>query len=288
MSAILRTAIQTMGEARRKKSATAKLIEQFPFCSLCGGQRPSTTLDHIPPKAIFDNSHRPDKLVVPACNECNGGTSTADLVASIICRWNYNADHRELMDGSRLIARLRKQCPEVISEWTKHDLVGRERGRQHLLRNGVPVPIDAGIVSIGKISIRYLNLFAYKVALGLYFNHFQIPLPNSGLVSAIWRTKEDFAKSGIPKELLEIFPRYATLRQGRWDTSKDFEYRFDLNGAEGIFGCLARFRTGLYITGFAIKDADALPREEMSDEDWIHPNELLRIVDRPEFERRLQ
>jgi hypothetical protein len=166
--------------------------------------------------------------------------------------------------------------------------VGRERGRQHLLKNGVPVPADAGIVSIGEISIRHLNLFAYKVALGLYFNHFRTPLPNSGLVSAVWRTKEDFAKSGIPKELLEIFPRYAALQQGKWDTSKDFEYRFDLNEAGGLFGCLARFRTSLYITGFAVKEGAALTAEMKEDDDWIKPIELLTILKRDRFRRRLQ
>lgn len=224
---------------------------------------------------------------MPACSECNGGTSTSDLIAAIICRWNYYADAQELSDGSRLVARLRKQCPEVIEEWTKHDLHRRERGRRHLLKHGVPVPPDAGLVTIGKISIRHLNLFAYKVALGLYFNHFQMPLPNTGLVCAIWRTKEDFAKSGVPTELLDIFPKYSTLQQGKWDTRKDFEYRFDLNNGEGLFGCLARFRTGLYITGFAVRDAQVLPAEEKNS-DWIKPIELLSILDRPEFERRLQ
>jgi hypothetical protein len=141
-----------MGEAKGKKSATARLIEQFPSCSLCGGHRPSTTRDHIPPKAIFDNSHRPDDLVMPACNECNGGTGTADLVASIISRWNYDADNQELSDSSRLVARLREQCPDVLQEWTRHIVVGRERGRQHRLKIGVSVSADAGIVTIGKIS----------------------------------------------------------------------------------------------------------------------------------------
>jgi hypothetical protein len=276
-----------MGEARIKKSATAKLVEQFPSCSLCGGLRPSTTRDHIPPKAIFDRSHRPDKLVMPACSECNNGTSTADLVASIISRWNYYADGQELADSSRLVARLRRQCPDAVKEWTSRD-ISRERGRLHLLKHGVPVPKDAGIVSIGKTSISYLNLFAYKIALGLYFNHFQTPLPNSGLVSALWRTKEDFAKLGFPKELLEIFPKYAALQQGKWDTSKDFEYRFDLNEIDGLFGCVARFRTGLFITGFAVRDAGALPRHELSKGDWIKPIDLLSIPSSALFKRRLQ
>lgn len=276
-----------MGEAKQKLTATARLIEQFPICSLCGGDRPSTTRDHIPPKAIFDNSHRPDKLVMPACDTCNGGTSTADLIASVVSRWNSDADSQELTDGSRLVARLRKQCPDVINEWTRLGFIERKKARQHLERHGVDVPLGAAIVSIGEITIRHLNLFAYKLALGLYFEHFRKPLPNSGLVTAIWRTKEDFAKLGMPKELLEIMPRYAALQQGRWDTRKDFEYRYDLNRVDGVFACLARFRRSLYVTGFAVRDRSVLPKNEMTN-DWIRPTDLLTILAKPEFRRRLQ
>jgi hypothetical protein len=276
-----------MGEAKRKQSATAKLIEKFPVCSLCGGDRPSATRDHIPPKALFDNSYRPDKLVMPACQTCNSGTSTADLIASIVCRFNFFADQQERADSSRLVQRLRKQHPDVIKEWTKFGPAERNNARQHLEKHGVDVPLDAGLLSIGKITIRHLNLFAYKLALGLYFEHFQEPLPNSGLVSAIWRTKEDFGKLGIPKELLEIMPRYATLQQGEWDTSKDFEYRFELNNADGIFGCLARFRTSLYVAGFAVRDGSVLPDGDKNN-GWIKPIDLLAILEKPEFKRRLQ
>jgi hypothetical protein len=75
-----------MGEAKRKKSATLKFIDEFPYCFFCGGQRRTTTREHMPPKSLFDNSHRPDKLVMPACTQCNSGTSTADLTAAIISR----------------------------------------------------------------------------------------------------------------------------------------------------------------------------------------------------------
>jgi hypothetical protein len=32
---------------------------------------------------------------MPACNECNRETSTADLVAAIISRWTYTTYQRE-------------------------------------------------------------------------------------------------------------------------------------------------------------------------------------------------
>jgi hypothetical protein len=275
-----------MGEAKQSDSATARLIRQFPHCSLCGGLRPSTTRDHIPAKALFDNSHRPNKLVMPACDECNQGTSTSDLVVSIISRLNLEYNKPEMDDYSRLVSRLRKQCPEIIAEWTGRGFIEKKKAKQRLEKHGVRLPLGADVISIGRQTTRLLNLFSYKIALGLYFEHFQEPLPNSGLVSGIWRTKEDFAKYGVPTEIIEMMPGYATLQQGKWDTKKEFEYRFSVNRDDGIFGCLARFRTSLFVTGFAIKNGELLPDAERGG--WIRPMELLSILKNPEFEKRLQ
>jgi hypothetical protein len=50
----------------------------------------------------------------------------------------------------------------------------------HLRKHGVQAPADAGLVFIGPLTIRQLNLFAHKVALALYFEHFKVPLPEIG------------------------------------------------------------------------------------------------------------
>jgi hypothetical protein len=136
-----------MGEESRKRSTTQKFIQQFPKCCFCGGQRPSTTREHTPPKSLFDNSHRPDKLVMPACTECNSGTSTADLTVAVGSRWSYDSGPHEISDHRKLVARVRKQAPNLVNEWTKLDPAENESARQHLRRQGVPVPHDAGILS---------------------------------------------------------------------------------------------------------------------------------------------
>jgi hypothetical protein len=133
-----------MGEQKRGQSATQKLIAQYPNCCVCGGRRPTTTREHMPPKALFDNWHRPDKLVFPACGECNSGTATADLVASIISRWEYNNSAQGQKDHARLVAQAKKKCPEIVSEWISQTFSRAER-LNHLRRNGVNVPFDAGI-----------------------------------------------------------------------------------------------------------------------------------------------
>ena len=262
-----------MGEAKFKKSATQKFIEQFPRCALCGGDRASTTREQMPAKSLFDQSHRPDKLIMPACAVCNGGTSKADLTAAMVSRWNYDSPHQEQEDHSRLANQVRIQAPELIAEWTKLDQLDRKDALKHLRRHGVRVPDDAGLVSVGPHTIKQLNIFAHKAALCLYFEHFKKPLSNSGRVSAHWRTKEDFSNGGVPSELLEILPKYGTLMQGKWNSAETFEYRYDLNEDDGLFGCLARLRTGLFITGFAIPDAGIMTEEFGND--WIRPNELL-------------
>jgi hypothetical protein len=51
---------------------------------------------------------------------------------------------------------------------------------QHLINHGVHVPLDAGIATIGPLSVGQLNLFAHKVVLALHFAHFRRGLSADG------------------------------------------------------------------------------------------------------------
>jgi hypothetical protein len=210
---------------------------------------------------------------MPTCKECNGGTSTADLTASMVSRWNYNSPAQERSDHSRLANQVRIQAPELIAEWTKMGSLDRKGAMDHLRKYGVNVPDDAGLVTVGPHTIRQLNIFSHKAALCLYFEHFKQPLPNSGKVSAHWRTKEDFSKDGVPSVFFEILPKYSTLIQGGWNSAETFEYRYAVNEQDGLFGCLARLRTGLFVAGFVVQDADSV-KDKLNGE-WITPNQLL-------------
>jgi hypothetical protein len=271
-----------MGEARRKKSATQKFIAEHPECCFCAGIRRACTREHMAPKAMFDGSHRPDKLVMPACDECNRGTSTADLTAAIVSRWGYLLSQKERVDHQKLVHRIGKQAPELRKEWAKP--VNRVQARAHLEKHDVLVPADAGMVSIGPLTIRQLNVFAYKFALGLYFEHFRTFLPDTGRVAAFWRTKEDFGRAGIPTMLLEMMKQYGTLEQGKWNTREVFEYRYEINESDGLFACLGRFRGNLFVTGMVARDGAMLPPEGTNG--WIQPSGLLNILTDPKFQDR--
>jgi hypothetical protein len=182
-----------MGQSKIKKRSTAEFVLNFPQCSLCGGDRPTATREHMPPRSLFDGKHRPDKLVMPACKECNGGTSTADLTASMISRWGFDINAQSQTDHAKLAAQARIQAPELVREWLASDTPDQQIGaRRHLEKYGVNAPPTAKFATIGPLTIHQLNIFAHKLVLALYFEHFEKPLSNDGRVQAIWKTKEDF------------------------------------------------------------------------------------------------
>ena len=265
-----------MGEAKQKRSATAKLISEFPHCCFCGGLRPSVTREHMPPRSMFDGAHRPDKLVMPACDVCNSGSSDADQVASIVSRWGSEANAQQKQDHRKLAHALRAHKPELIAEWTTPNADHERATKIRLAKQGITMPPDGKLVRAGPITTRLLNLFAHKVALGLYFEIFRKPLPNSGRVCAIWRTKLDHAGQELPPGPMQMMSRYATMEQGAWNTREVFEFRYEFDEAAGLFICLANIRQGnLLIWGFAVADGTALPPEEAVD--WIAPTAMLDL-----------
>jgi hypothetical protein len=221
-------------------------------------------------------------MVVPACKDCNGGTSTADLLMALVSRW----DGLPTKEGSKhtaLAAQIRMQAPEIVQDLLEHSgpLMNR-RGRLHLLQHGVPVPPDAAIVTLGPPSVRQLNLFAHKATRAFYYCQYGSPLTPPGAYWTQWSTKEDYP-FGVPKYLLDMLPRYGTLVQGRKSTQEDFEFRFDFSDANGVFAFTARFGLSFYVTGFVVADAQML-EEEMSD--WTPAGDLMALLDDPGFGRR--
>ena len=82
-----------MGQSRLKKE---RFHKDHPFCCFCGGARPATTIDHVPPRACFPRGLMPEGFEFPSCKECNEGTSKQDMIfgftASLV---DFNDANRE-------------------------------------------------------------------------------------------------------------------------------------------------------------------------------------------------
>jgi hypothetical protein len=61
---------------------------------------------------LFDAAHRPDGLVMLACDERNNGTSTADLAVALISRWGISEPSpHEARDDAKFARRIWTQAP---------------------------------------------------------------------------------------------------------------------------------------------------------------------------------
>lgn len=256
-----------MGEAKRKNSATEKLIEKYPSCFFCGGINPSETREHMPPKALFDGSHQPDDHVMPSCRNCNNKTSTADLVAAIMTRWDVPPTDAEIRDTIKLNPQISLQAPEIVSEWLE-PLGSGLQSAKHLEMQGVQVPLGAKVIAYGPETIRQLNVFSHKVVLGLYFENTKDVLPPDGAVFSYWRTKEDSQIHQIPKSFTDLLPKFATLRQGNWAVQSTFNYRYNISTCKNLFSCVVNIRGRFSIVGCVVRDISMLPDKT----GWARPN----------------
>ena len=101
-----------MGEAKEKRRAHAVILTAHPWCIYCGMK--ANTIEHMPPRAMFDKRQRPKGLEFPTCRDCNNGTSLSDMAASLLAR--AYPDARTPDDLKRLLGGARNNIPGLIEE----------------------------------------------------------------------------------------------------------------------------------------------------------------------------
>lgn len=166
-----------MGEAKRRKEQFRKTPQTCVFC----GERPATTMDHVPPKALF-LPPRPTLITVPACEACNGGASGAEEefrvyvsakngvdTAASIDFWK-NGGFRTVKNNNRLLGELRSGAPLFIRSPTT--------GRFEPMRTFKwPRTTHDSVIE--------------KITRGLYYHHFGNPLPGSAEIEVTFLDKFD-------------------------------------------------------------------------------------------------
>jgi hypothetical protein len=78
-----------MGEARRKRTLLDQVRAEQPYCIYCGGRTVGDSVDHMPPRTIFDLRYRPKGLEFLACTACNAGGKKAEQIVGFLSRLLY-------------------------------------------------------------------------------------------------------------------------------------------------------------------------------------------------------
>jgi len=154
-----------MGQAKRRKQQFRKTPQTCVLCS----ERPATTMDHVPPKALFLRP-RPTLITVPACEICNRGASEAE------------AKFRVYVSAKKGI-----DTPASIGFWQKGGFRTVKNNSKLLRELTSGTPLFVRSPSTGQFDPT--RTFKWpreahdpvieKITRGLHYHHFGHPLPAS-------------------------------------------------------------------------------------------------------------
>jgi hypothetical protein len=226
-----------MGQAKSKSRNLAALVANEARCIYCANK--PTTIEHMPSIGMFRNRSRPSGMEFAACDECNRGTSGADIVAAFFARLSQSDNPEMLAEAIALRRKMKKVAPGVSEEFDGPTHTRWQRSPGGILRPMTAIRID------GPRTTAYLTAFSAKLAMALYREHIGAPLPLDGGVRVSF-----FLNAGLSQKagdaMLEKLPLPGTLQQGSFIVPEQFAYRYNHDGKSTI-AALAGFNSNLHV-----------------------------------------
>jgi hypothetical protein len=212
--------------------STATFIKAHPICAFCGGGTPSTTVEHCPPRSMFQNQQWPEGFEFPACDGCNAGTRDDDLLIALLGRLDPVHNRGEL-DGrmTGLMKRAHKRNPGMFAKMLS---VGDD---------GQPLA-NVEEWNITDEMRQAVDVLAAKLTKGIYYLHTGAIFPNDGGLVMTWFTNADVLHDGGYKlfdSLQHIVGDAPSLTRARKVLNDQFEYKFSLSPEKHILALQTKF-----------------------------------------------
>ena len=245
--------------ANRPLTYTQRFLLEHPICCFCGGNTPATTRDHVPAKIIFDGRHRPRRIEVPACEQCQQFTKKHELAAAmfarIFCDPSTPAQNGEV---EKLFRRANKAIPGLLEE-----LQATPEQEARLEKIKEQEPNAAGVLNAGGPLVNAsLDIFGVKTTCALHFEKTKKIVPVGGPISTRIFTNVDVLEDNLPKALLNVLGPPNTLQQGNWSVSNQFSYSYAITDTHEYGAYFSTFRQSFAVLGLIWKGMDDLPEGE--------------------------
>ncbi len=234
---------------KKKLGKTKRFLLAHPYCCFCGGSEPSTTIDHIPPKACFPDGYWPEDFEFPACEVCNQGSKRDDQLTGF---------YTQLLDFNE-------------SNRTPHDAAKMTKLRDAILRNypdalpdtsrSLPINQVGAIITPSPVAISVQRPAAFaqtmetlqrKLTHALYYREVGKPLTKSHAYLS-----EHYQIQGsdhtLTKFLGELLPDETIgTRIDRKDYGERFGYKSGYKDKDDFFMYGAQFGKGLIVWGIVL------------------------------------
>lgn len=204
----------------------------------------------MPPVGMFRHRARPSGLEFPSCQQCNNGTSAADLVACFMAHITPFDEDWRTEAVQRFVQNLRRKAPGLTDELMRPE----KAERKWLWTPGGILRESHKIKADGPILKRHMDTFSAKLAMALFCEHIGEPLPQNGVVFTTWYLNAGLTQKGA-EALLSIMPIIGELRQGSKVVTEQFGYRYNSDDRE-IIAALIGFHSNLHILAIATSNAE--------------------------------
>jgi len=206
-------------------------LAKHPACAFCGA--PSTTVEHCPPRALFQFRVWPEGFEFPACDACNHGTADYDIVVAMLARMDPTGDSGN-QDGkqvgymknvnARFPALFKRMMPTAVEARRFNRVMGirPEPGQTHQEICPVKVPDEVHDA---------VCVFARKLSKGVYYQTTGQVFPEQGGLALNWFTNADLMSEGkypVFELLREVSGVVPQLKRAGADLSEQFQYKISL------------------------------------------------------------
>ncbi len=239
-----------VGEAKKRSRSRAKILAEEARCIYC--DKNPTTIEHMPPIAMFRARRRLSGLEFASCEFCNVGTKAADIVAAFMSRFSVESDGNDWLtqEAYNFISGIDSLAPAVI-----HEIFASRRQERSFIRRRSGLIEPAHKLHLdGPVLTALMTVFAGKLGMALYREHVGAPLPLDGGVYTQFYFNAGLDHDAAGK-MLAIMPVHETLIQGRSHANAQFAYRYNCD-EKSILAALIGFHSCLHFRVFAMSDPE--------------------------------
>ena len=220
---------------RQARANRAAFFKEQPYCIFCGGGTEASTKEHCPPRAMFQNKEWPEGFEFAACEQCNHGTGSDDVLTAFLARLdpirNKGDSDGHLMG---LFRNAHSQHPGFVQRMMD---VGANEARRAAKELGIVRPKGAtyrevGIVNVTDEMDRAVQTLACKLSKAVFFRETGKVFPAQGAIQFNWFTNADLFRFG-PAPVLDAFASVHCIQpsivRNKRSLSDQFDYRYSLS-----------------------------------------------------------
>lgn len=246
------------------RTRRAAFFAQHPLCIFCGGTVKAETIEHCPPRAMFQERAWPEGFEFPACSRCNHGSADDDLIISLLARTDPfteagNADGRM----PAIISSVHQKFPQLIAKMMPSVVQARAMNR----RLGIVPPPgvtnqQAGPVHVTDEMHRAVEVFAGKLTKAIYYMQAGRTFPAEGRICMRWFTNAELITNNGRYSIFEILEGLEgfvpELARAKSLLNDQFEYKLSMSNELDLLALQARFGHGFGLVVFACTERERL------------------------------